>query len=142
MIDYPRIYLYKRIVQAKIFIDSHYSDKIDLDNIADEACFSKYHFIRQFSKIYGKTPHQYLISVRLNKAVELFSKGCSVSDTCFAVGFESISTFSGLFKKSKGISPSFFLAGQRERNKLIVNFPLNFVPGCHSEKRIMLKEQF
>jgi hypothetical protein len=37
--EYPKIYLYRRIVQAKLFIDSHYAEKIDLDNISDEAYF-------------------------------------------------------------------------------------------------------
>jgi AraC-like DNA-binding protein len=68
---YPRVYLYRRIVQAKLFIDSKYADKIDLDNISDEACFSKFHFIRLFNSIYGKTPHQYLTFVRIEKAQQL-----------------------------------------------------------------------
>ncbi|MFN2440773.1 MAG: helix-turn-helix transcriptional regulator, partial [Chitinophagaceae bacterium] len=54
--NYPKIYLYRRIVRAKLFIDDNYSENIDLDNIADEACFSKFHFARQFKKIYSKTP--------------------------------------------------------------------------------------
>ncbi len=40
-----KIYLYKRIVKAKLFIDDYYADNIDLDNIADQAHFSKFHFI-------------------------------------------------------------------------------------------------
>ena len=36
---YPKLYFYKRLVQAKLFIDSHYAEPIDLDNIADEAFF-------------------------------------------------------------------------------------------------------
>ena len=48
---YPKVYLYQRIVKAKLFIDAHYSKTIDLDNISDEAYFSKFHFIRTFKKI-------------------------------------------------------------------------------------------
>ena len=69
---YPKIYLYRRIVQAKLFIDKFYSEKIDLDNISDEAYFSKFHFIRLFKSIYGKTPHQYLTTVRIEKAQHFF----------------------------------------------------------------------
>src|SRR5919112_983376 len=92
MTGYPRIYLYKRIVQAKLFIDGHYSDRIDLSNIADEAYFSKFHFIRLFKTIYGSTPHQYLIKVRIENAKELLQKDMSVTDTCFDVGFDSVSS--------------------------------------------------
>jgi AraC-like DNA-binding protein len=65
---YPKVYLYRRIVQAKLFIDTHYADKIDLEHISDEAYFSKFHFIRLFKSIYGKTAHQYLTFVRIEKA--------------------------------------------------------------------------
>lgn len=62
---YPKVYLYKRIVQAKLFIDQHYAKPIDVSNISDEASFSKFHFLMRFKKIYGKTPHQYLTRVRI-----------------------------------------------------------------------------
>ena len=65
---YPKIYLYRRIVQAKLYIDKNYSENIDLENIAGEANFSKFHFIRQFKKIYGKTPYKYLMHTRIEKA--------------------------------------------------------------------------
>ena len=76
---YPKIYLYRRIVQAKLFIDKFHSEKIDLNNIADEACFSKYHFIRLFKSIYGKTPNQYLKEARIENAKELIKNGKSVT---------------------------------------------------------------
>ena len=92
---YPKIFLYRRLVQAKLFIDCHYADKIDVSEIADEAYFSRFHFIRQFKCTYRKTPHQYLIAVRIGKAKELLKDGRSVSDVCYAVGFESLSSFKG-----------------------------------------------
>ena len=72
--QYPKIYLYKRIVQAKLFIDNNYAEDIDLDNIADEAYFSKFHFIRLFKNIYGSTPHHYLRQVRIEHAKQLLAK--------------------------------------------------------------------
>jgi AraC-like DNA-binding protein len=131
---YPKAYLYRRIVQAKLFIDKNFSEKIDLDNIADEAFFSKYHFIRQFKKVFGKTPHQYLTTVRIEKAMLLLRADEPVSDACFIVGFESLSSFSGLFKRLVGISPSVYLIQQRKIKAQILKTPLNFVPGCFAEK--------
>ena len=128
--QYPKVYLYRRIVQAKLFIDCNYADNIDLDNIADEAYFSKFHFIRLFKKIYGKTPHQYLIVVRIEKAMQLLRTNQPVSDVCYAVGFESLSSFSGLFKRVVGVTPSAFLTQQQQIKIQILKTPLKFVPGC------------
>jgi len=131
---YPKIFLYRRIVQAKLFIDANYAGNIDLDNIADEACFSKFHFIRQFKSIYRKTPHQYLIYVRIKKAKELLDAGTPVTETCYAVGFESLSSFSGLFKRVYAISPSEHARNQQERKVQINESPLSFIPACFAGK--------
>jgi len=134
-IIYPRVYLYRRIVRAKLFIDNNYSENIDLDNIADEAFFSKFHFIRQFKKFYGKTPHQYLIVVRIEKAMELLRTDIPVSEVCYAVGFESLGSFSGLFKRIVGLTPSAYLLHQQQIKAQILKAPLNFIPGCFAEKK-------
>ncbi|MDD3557904.1 MAG: AraC family transcriptional regulator [Melioribacteraceae bacterium] len=131
---YPKVYLYKRIVQAKLFIDTKYADNIDLDNIADEAYFSKFHFIRLFKKIYGKTPHQYLRIVRIEKAMQFLRMDIPVTEVCFLVGFDSSSSFSGLFKRIVGLTPSMYLTQQREIKIQILKTPLNFVPGCFADK--------
>lgn len=134
MIDYPKIYLYKRIVQAKLFIDTHFNENIDLNNIADEAYFSKFHFIRLFKTIYGKTPHQYLIKVRLENAMLFLQKEMPVTKTCFAVGFDSASSFAGLFKRYTKLSPSAYQQQFKERNEQIKKAPLKFVPNCFAEQ--------
>ena len=131
---YPKVYLYRRIVQAKLFIDSNYADNIDLNNISDEAYFSKFHFIRQFKKIYGKTPHQYLTVVRIEKSMQLLRADTSVSEVCYAVGFESVGSFSGLFKRIVGLTPSAYLEQQQQIKAQILKAPLEFVPGCFAEK--------
>ncbi|WP_220100884.1 helix-turn-helix domain-containing protein [Chitinophaga oryzae] len=130
--EYPRVYLYIRIVQAKLFIDNHYADEIDLENIADEAYFSRFHFIRLFRSAYGKTPHQYLKSVRIEKARQLLKEDKTVAEACFSVGFQSLTTFSGLFKKIVGESPSSYAARHKEMKKQISEKPLAFVPSCYA----------
>ena len=132
--QYPKLYFYRRIVQAKLYIDDHYGDNIDLNNIADEAWFSKFHFIRAFKNTYGKTPHQYLIYVRIEKARELLKTGTPVSEVCYTVGFESLSSFSGLFKRMTGLSPSAYVAQQQNLQQQIKKSPLSFVPACFAEK--------
>jgi AraC-like DNA-binding protein len=132
--EYPKIYLYRRLVQAKLFIDAHFADNIDLDNIADEAYFSKFHFIRKFKNIYRKTPHQYLIFVRIEKALELLKTGIPVSEVCYAVGFESLGSFSRLFKRIVGTTPSTYSMKQQIIKAQMVESPLTFIPGCIAEK--------
>jgi AraC-like DNA-binding protein len=130
---HPKIYLYKRIVQAKLYIDQHYAEQIDLDNIADEATFSKFHFIRLFKSIYGKTPHHYLTQVRINMAKALLMKNLSVTEVCDSVGFDSVTSFAGLFKKLTGFSPSAYQQLQQKRNAQMQERPLHFVPNCFAE---------
>ncbi len=130
--EYPRVYLYIRIVQAKLFIDNNYADEIDLENIADEAYFSRFHFIRLFKSAYGRTPHQYLKSVRIEKARQLLKEDKTVAEACFSVGFQSLTTFSGLFKKIVGESPSSYAARHKEMRKQIGEKPLAFVPSCYA----------
>lgn len=130
--QYPKIYLYRRIVQAKLFIDKCFTEKIDLDNIADEASFSKFHFMRLFKSVYGKTPHQYLIAKRIEKAQYLFKENKSVSEVCFLVGFDSVSTFSALFTKFNKKTPSQYIKEYQEKKAQITIRPLAFVPGCYA----------
>ena len=132
---YPKIYLYRRIVYAKLFIDTHFADKIDLDNIADEAFFSKFHFIRLFHSIYNKTPHQYLSFVRIEKAKQLLATEMIAANVCYAVGFESVSSFTGLFKRMAGQTPAAYQAAQHQRQAEISKAPLRFIPNCFAEKK-------
>lgn len=104
----PKEELIQQIVQAKSFMDKHSGEKLNLDKIAKEANFSKFHFIRAFKSVYGRTPHQYLITVRIQKAKILLEKGFKVTDVCFLIGFDSVTTFSSLFRKSTGLNPSSF----------------------------------
>jgi len=133
--QYPKIYLYKRIVQAKLFIDSNYARKIDLDNISDEAYFSKFHFIRLFKSIYDKTPYQYLTQVRMENAKYFLRRDYSVSNACFQVGFDSITSFTGLFKKHEGKTPSEYQRQNKIREEMIRTKPLQFIPNCFAEQK-------
>lgn len=102
------MYLYKRIEDAKILIDRNYPDKIDLAHIAKKVYLSKYHFLRLFKEAYGISPYQYLTAKRIEAAKKLLLTGLSVSHTCKEVGFESVHSFSHLFKKYTGTSPGAF----------------------------------
>jgi AraC-like DNA-binding protein len=135
----PKIYLYRRIVHAKLFIDDHYHQPINLDDIADEAFFSKFHFIRLFKSTYGKTPHQYLIAVRIEQARLLLQTGTPVTQVCYAVGFDSATSFSALFKKVLRQSPYAYQQQALKRSADMLQSPLKFIPNCFAQENGWIK---
>lgn len=97
-----------RVIKAKYFIDKNYGLEIDLDTIANAVNGSKFHLNREFKRHYGVTPSHYLKNRRISEAKKLLSDSSTVTDTCFTVGYESLSTFSMLFRRWTGFSPSDF----------------------------------
>ena len=132
--NYPRAYLYMRVVQAKLFMERNYPERIDLDLITGEAFFSKWHFIRTFSRIYGMTPYRFLKKIRIQKAKEMFNKGSSIREVCQSVGFESVSTSAGLFKREVGQTPAEYRSACKLRRMRTSCTPLRSVPACFAER--------
>jgi AraC-like DNA-binding protein len=86
-----------------------------------------------FSRIYKKTPHQYLTLKRINRAKQLLTEEKTVSEVCSEVGFESLGSFSMLFKKEMGFAPTYYrnmawLKKQKEKEQ-----PKAFIPHCFIE---------
>ena len=102
---YPHDDLTKQIKAAKLYIDTHFSDEINLNKIAGKALVSKFHFIRVFKRYYGRTPHQYLQEVRIEMAKKILQKRKSIDEVCNAIGFKSKTSFISLFKKMTGVTP-------------------------------------
>jgi len=105
-------------VKTKRWIDTNFGQEINLDLLAYLQFTSKYHLIRVFKKYYGITPRQYLINKRIEKAKNNLKSGKSVSDTCYAIGFESINSFSNLFKAKTGMSPSIYRRATFDKSKI------------------------
>lgn len=104
-------------VNTKKYIDTNFDKDINLDFLADLQFTSKYHLIRVFKKYYGITPRQYLINKRIEKAKQILKSGKSVADTCYTIGFESINSFSNLFKTKTGMSPSIYKRAIFDKSK-------------------------
>ena len=100
--------IYQRIVTAKLYIDENFQDPINLEKISKQAFLSRFHFHRLFTRVYRRTPHQYLTKKRLDKARMLLQENKPVTEVCNEVGFESIGSFSVLFKKEIGFAPQYY----------------------------------
>jgi AraC-like DNA-binding protein len=93
--------------RARDLIDLRYAEPLDLAMLAREAGYSKFHFARAFAAAYGETPRAYLTRRRLERAKALLRiANLTVTEICFLVGFESLGSFSSLFRRVVGQSPS------------------------------------
>jgi AraC-like DNA-binding protein len=127
--------IYQRIVAAKVFIDENYHEPIDLEQISQQAFISRFHFHRLFTHIYKKTPHQYVTQTRLDAAKVLLAKeGISITDVCNKIGFESLGSFSSLFRRQNGFSPQYYRNIAWLKKKLAEEQPKRFIPHCFIEQ--------
>jgi AraC-like DNA-binding protein len=98
--------LWRRLHCGRNVIEGSLSEAIDLHQVAREAALSPYHFHRSFKRLFGETPHTYLARRRMERAAELLrSTDMPVTDVCCACGYESLGSFSTLFRKHLGVSP-------------------------------------
>jgi AraC-like DNA-binding protein len=96
-----------RIRLARTLIETRYDSTLTLDELARTAGFSPYHFIRIFRHVYKQTPHECLVARRVEQAKYLLrASTMPITEICFEVGFQSVGSFSTLFRKLTGLSPS------------------------------------
>lgn len=90
-------------------MDLRFADPLDLDQMAAQSGFSKFHFARAFKDAYGETPANYLSRRRVERAKDLLrSANLTVTEVCMLVGFSSLGSFSSRFSEMVGMSPSAF----------------------------------
>jgi AraC-like DNA-binding protein len=98
--------LYRRLHEARQYIHDGYPAPLTLAELARVACLSPNHLLRTFRQLFGQSPFQMLTRVRLEKARELLVRtDAPVAEVCTAVGFASLSSFTGLFKRTYGTPP-------------------------------------
>lgn len=88
------------------YVEKNYVNSIGLEEIANIAGFSKFHFTRFFKENAGMTFVDYLNNFRISMAEwTLINEECSITEVAFKTGFNSVKTFNRVFKKLKGCSP-------------------------------------
>lgn len=110
--------------RARDFADLHYAEPLDLNSMARAAGVSKFHFLRCFTEVYGKTPAVYLAERRIERAQDLLrATNLTVTEICFLVGYNSLGSFSAKFRSLVGVSPS-------EYQSLFAETGAPHIPGC------------
>jgi len=88
-------------------IDREYAKPLDVAELARGAHMSSGHLSRRFREAYGESPYSYVMTRRIERAMALLrNSDLSVTEICFAVGAQSLGTFSTRFKELVGVSPS------------------------------------
>jgi AraC-like DNA-binding protein len=99
------------LLRAKDFADAHYREPIDVDDMARAACLSRAHFSREFRRVFGESPHGYLLTRRLERAASLLRQtDRSVADICMEVGLQSVGSFTTTFRRTYGRTPTAYRA--------------------------------
>jgi len=98
------------------YIDEHFKESISLDQLAELAHLNKYYMVHSFSKEYGISPINYLISCRIKESRYLLTDtDHSLSQISHMLGFSSPSYFSQSFRRLEGVSPMEFRKSSRLR---------------------------
>jgi AraC-like DNA-binding protein len=119
------LFLLPALRRARDLIDRDYADPLDLDAMAREAGYSRFHFARAFTAAYGETPRTYLTGRRIERAKTLLrTANLSVTEICFLVGFASLGSFSTRFRELVGQSPSEY------RDDWVARTGVPPIPGC------------
>jgi AraC-like DNA-binding protein len=102
-----RLELYRRLHLARDYIDATYAGSLTLTDLARTAGLSPNHLLRTFRQLFHQTPYQYITTRRLERARRLLIETeRPISEICLAVGFESLGSFSWLFRRKVGVAPS------------------------------------
>lgn len=123
--------LFRRLCRSRDYLAAGLNQPLRLADAAREACLSPYHYHRLFARTFGETPHDFLTRLRIDRAKRMLARErLSVTEVCFAVGYESLGSFSARFRRLVGYAPSEY---QRSLSRI---FPVpalavyQFVPSC------------
>lgn len=87
----------------------HIEEPIGLNELALLVGLSRFHFCTAFRQATTKTPHQYLVEMRIDRAQQLLKdRHLSITDIALSVGYETPSSFSASFRKQTGMTPGAF----------------------------------
>jgi AraC-like DNA-binding protein len=124
----------RTLLRVRDLVRDCYSQELTLADLSAEADVSAGHLLRAFRSTFGETPHEFLTRLRLDRAKHLLTvTGRSVTEICFEVGFQSLGSFSTLFRRHVGVSPAEFRRRIRPFVTVPGRHPWGFIPMCFAQ---------
>jgi AraC-like DNA-binding protein len=121
--------LLRRLCRARALLREWSDGPRSVRSVARECGISAFHFIRLFKAMFGETPHRFRSRAQIEKAKHLLIlTGLPVTEVCMAVGFSSVGSFSSLFTRRVGMSPSDFQRHHRPSGRP-PQLPPTLIPG-------------
>lgn len=97
----------RHLSRAKDLADARYAETVTVDEMARVAGLSRSQFSLRFKEAFGESPHQYLLTRRLERAAALLrTTDWSVATVCVSVGLSSVGSFTTSFGRMYGMSPT------------------------------------
>ena len=110
----------RHLLRARDLADARYFEPLTVRDLAREAGLSSAHFSRAFRAAFGESPHQYLLTRRLERAAALLrNTDRSVTEICWAVGLASLGSFTTSFTRTYGMPPAAYRASFPPAARLI-----------------------
>jgi AraC-like DNA-binding protein len=110
----------RHLLRAKDLADGRYFEPLTVADLARSAGLSQAHFSREFRRAFGESPHQYLLTRRLERAAALLrNTDRDVTEICFAVGLVSVGSFTTSFRRVYGLTPTAYRASFPPAERLI-----------------------
>jgi AraC-like DNA-binding protein len=122
---------FRRLDASRDLIADRACDVVTLDDAAREACLSPFHFHRLFRQTFSETPHEFMVRRRMEQARKLLAQtDLSVSEVCVEVGYQSLGSFSTLFRREAGCAPTEYRRQLRSVFATPVPWLWKPVPAC------------
>ncbi len=123
---------FARLCRSRDFLAASIEQPVRLEDAAGVACLSPFHFHRMFARAFGETPHEFLRRQRIDRAKQLLARDhLPVTEVCFSVGYESLGSFSTLFRSFVGQSPAQYRRAIRRIFPVPALAIYRFVPACY-----------
>ncbi|TMP28486.1 AraC family transcriptional regulator [Pseudoalteromonas rubra] len=123
----------KKLNAGRDYIADRFQGPLCLSDIARSSYMSPYHFLRVFKDMYGETPNEFLVRLRIEQAKKmLITENFSVSEVCEQVGYASLGSFSSLFAKQVGMAPTSYRRKLWALSSEAYRFPAQVIPACYA----------
>lgn len=110
----------QRISEVLRYLEENCDQPLQIEDLAERSGLSKYHFLRTFRGVVGRSPYQYVLALRMRRAAfEILRSDKAVSEIAFEAGFGDLSTFNHRFRDVFGKSPVAFRQQYQQKRAMI-----------------------